>query len=452
MKKIWESSSAYLISKRYVVWAFREYFSRVIITGAENIPRSGPVIFAPNHLNALMDALAILALPPFHLPKVFLARADIFKLPALVVKFIRFTKILPAYRIRDGYDQLDRNRETFTEAENTLLSDAALGIMPEGNQGEERNIRPLVKGIFRIAFSAQQRMPEGKSVKIVPVGLEYGDIIECQHPLILKIGKPIDVADYMVSYTENQVKATNELKNKLRSQLEEITVHLPAGENYTLYDDCVELVSPLITSNIADRFAEMRLFNARRRVAASIRKLESEKPGDFIRLKELHGNYTEIAKQIQLPGAASTNLLNPVTSTWYALLKILIYSLLQLPGAILNFLPYIVIKSIPRLAGIKYTGFYSSVYYVAALVVLPFYYLTGALLLGAFSPLSWWTILFSIPVIYLSGKLSIQLFRKTSSLVTELRLMNIRKKNPQLVASLLTIRQNIKDLVLLIHF
>ena len=35
-------------------------YSEISIVGKENIPTDGAVIFAPNHTNALMDALSVL--------------------------------------------------------------------------------------------------------------------------------------------------------------------------------------------------------------------------------------------------------------------------------------------------------------------------------------------------------------------------------------------------------
>ena len=41
---------------------FRLSYRRLRILGLENIPTEGAVIFAPNHCNALCDALAVVAL------------------------------------------------------------------------------------------------------------------------------------------------------------------------------------------------------------------------------------------------------------------------------------------------------------------------------------------------------------------------------------------------------
>ncbi|MDD3196415.1 MAG: 1-acyl-sn-glycerol-3-phosphate acyltransferase [Paludibacter sp.] len=444
MSNIWENTRSYLLLKRYIVWSFRQYYSKVVIKGQENLPDTGPVIFAPNHLNALMDALAVLTLPPFRLPKVFLARADIFKLPKAVVNFIRFAKILPAYRIRDGYDQLDRNKHTFEDAEKALLSNASIGIMPEGNQGEERNIRPLVKGIFRIAFGAQQKMPPGKSVKIVPIGFEYGDIIEYQRSLVIRIGHPIDVSEYMPLYTENQVQATNELKSTLRNALESLTVHLPTGDNYELFDRVTELVSPALQAPQKNAWT---LFNARREVAERLQTISKHEPEKLTELQELYAQYEKVADELQLPQRRADRPFVPESAKAVIRLKIILQSILMIPGMIANYLPYTLIRSIPRIAGIKYSGFYSSVFYVAGIVVLPLYYLLAGGLLVGLTALSFWNLLWILPAFYLSGKFSFRLYQSVSKLSDDLRMVRITTENAHRFDSLMAIRQKIIALI-----
>ena len=75
------------------------------------------MIFAPNHHNALMDALAVL----FTIPRqmVFLARADIFR-KGVFANILTFLKILPIYRIRDGYSALQPNSEIFNKTVEVL--------------------------------------------------------------------------------------------------------------------------------------------------------------------------------------------------------------------------------------------------------------------------------------------------------------------------------------------
>ena len=136
-----------------------------------------------------MDALAVLTLPPHDQVKVYLARADLFRLPPAIQKFLTFAKLMPAFRIRDGYENLGKNKESFDLSTKVLLHERALCIMPEGNQGEERKIRPLVKGIFRIAFDAQIQLPADKSVHIIPIGIEMNEWINPGGHLIMNIGR-----------------------------------------------------------------------------------------------------------------------------------------------------------------------------------------------------------------------------------------------------------------------
>ena len=112
---------------------FKQFYGEYIVLGKENIPNEGPVIFAPNHLNALMDALAIHSISPDHYATVFLARSDMFK-KKVVANLLTFAKIMPAFRIRDGIENLGKNAEIFDRCVEVLETNNAMGIMPEGNQ------------------------------------------------------------------------------------------------------------------------------------------------------------------------------------------------------------------------------------------------------------------------------------------------------------------------------
>ncbi|HNW68701.1 MAG TPA: 1-acyl-sn-glycerol-3-phosphate acyltransferase, partial [Bacteroidales bacterium] len=79
------------------------YYKKVQIIGRENIPPRGtPTLVIGNHQNALMDALAILYLFDDYRQPVFIARGDIFKKSNTIAKILRFLKIMPTFRTRDG--------------------------------------------------------------------------------------------------------------------------------------------------------------------------------------------------------------------------------------------------------------------------------------------------------------------------------------------------------------
>ena len=91
-------------------WHNSVFYRKIIVLGLENINPDHHLIFAPNHQNALMDALAVLFTQKGHL--IFLARADIFK-KKLIAGILYFPKILPVYRMRDGFSSLKGNDEIF---------------------------------------------------------------------------------------------------------------------------------------------------------------------------------------------------------------------------------------------------------------------------------------------------------------------------------------------------
>ena len=91
-------STRYALFKQAVAfWHDNVFYRKIIVKGAENINPDEHLIFAPNHQNALMDALAVLFTHKGQ--PVFLARADIFRKKPIAA-FLYFIKILPVYRIR----------------------------------------------------------------------------------------------------------------------------------------------------------------------------------------------------------------------------------------------------------------------------------------------------------------------------------------------------------------
>jgi 1-acyl-sn-glycerol-3-phosphate acyltransferase len=111
-KKIQDFNKLYWFLRYYVDFSLRLSYRSIIYVGKEKIPTDGAIIYAPNHTNALMDALVVLAMDTK--PKVFVARADIFRNPTLA-KIFNFLKIMPIMRQRDGFNELKRIKTQSTK-------------------------------------------------------------------------------------------------------------------------------------------------------------------------------------------------------------------------------------------------------------------------------------------------------------------------------------------------
>lgn len=445
MSKIFENTLPYLIGKSYVVWSFRQYYDKIIVEGLENIPENEPVIFAPNHLNALMDALAILSLPPFKQVKVYLSRADLFKLPKPVVSFIRFAKLMPAFRIRDGYENLTKNKASFDEADEVLLNNAAICIMPEGDQGTERKIRPLVKGIFRIAFSAQQKLPEGKSVHIVPIGIDLGDFIRFGQHLIINIGKPIRVTDYLDSYLVNPAVATNAIKQKLQSDLEDLALHLGSEKYYECFAIAVEAANTPMIDALALEDNTLNRFLARKKTGKLLIRLEKEEPEVLEQLDSVCKEYKSGLQKVKINNSL---LEKPIPSTFKCLINcfnILFSFILAIPGIILNGFPLLLSSQIPKILKVEFKGFYSSVFYGSGIVLFPLFYILQSMLLTLTLSLSWWYLIILIPLHLFTGKLSFLFYRIVKSAYSNLKLYTVSKRHPNELITLQKLKQQITE-------
>ncbi len=87
--------------RKLIALIVRVFFRRVVVTGAENVPRTGPVMLLLNHPNSLVDPMCILGLAPRRV--VFLAKEPLFHLP-IIGTLTRAMGSIPVYRRMDGAD------------------------------------------------------------------------------------------------------------------------------------------------------------------------------------------------------------------------------------------------------------------------------------------------------------------------------------------------------------
>jgi 1-acyl-sn-glycerol-3-phosphate acyltransferase len=205
----------------------------VEVNGLEHIDATQPAIFLPCHQNGLLDCLTLLSV--VHLPIAFYAKSAFFK-GKLMNKILAFLRIMPVYRGKENLQDVVRNEENFQNGINLLLKNYPLCIMPEGGQHSEHRLHNLAKGAFRIAFQAQQQLPQNQSVYLYPVGLDYGEYEKIGYPFILNVGKPIKVLDFMPLYNENPPKGINAIKDALYQALASQILNIRSTEYYqTIY-------------------------------------------------------------------------------------------------------------------------------------------------------------------------------------------------------------------------
>lgn len=314
-KAIYADSLGYTLLHRvaaqYIHGSFRHYICR----GLENIPKDGEVIFAPNHCDALMDPLAVVVMD--REKKVFVARADIFKNPK-IGKILHFLKIMPINRIRDGIRSVVNVEETVKKSIEVLNNRVKFCILPEGAHRPMHSLLPIGKGIARIAYGANQSAPGGDHIYIVPVGCEYGDYFRYRSTLLLQVGKPIDVTEYIANHPDSsEYDIMGDIREMTGEAIKEQIVWIPDDEEY----EATWEIARNVSGTIPERKVHKR-FLANRSVVSRISRMRSENPEGIRKIFDKAKEFAEKRKAAKV-SIHSTHV-NPVAGALLTTLKALV--------------------------------------------------------------------------------------------------------------------------------
>ena len=210
------------------------YFKKIQVRGLKNIPAKGPVIYAITHQNSLLDAYLSNGFSwrsPY-----YLVRADMFKRKSLD-KIMRSIRTLPVFRIRDGYDSIKKNDETFDTTKEILIKGGVVALFPEGSHSMTHRLRPLKKGIARIAFMAEAATDFSLNVQIVPIGINYESYLKSSSRTLVNIGKPIGMADYRQSFLEDENNASRLMLADLSLKMKSLIVHIDSANYKPVYQE-----------------------------------------------------------------------------------------------------------------------------------------------------------------------------------------------------------------------
>ncbi|MFA5302685.1 MAG: 1-acyl-sn-glycerol-3-phosphate acyltransferase [Bacteroidales bacterium] len=323
-KRIYERNIYYTVLKYYVGLFFRLSYGKREYYGIETLPSDGALIFAPNHTNALMDALAVLDLDAR--PKVFVARADIFRKP-LLAKIFFFLRIMPINRIRDGRNTLKKNDEVIKRSAEVLCHNVPFVILPEGTHRPMHSLLPLGKGIFRIALLANEEIAGEKPVYIVPIGIEHGNFFRYRSSLLLQIGHPIDVTAFVKANPgKEEPVIMNDLKEKLQEDLKELILYIPDDAHY---DATLELCNMSCHDRIEQLSLQHRVLKNRLtanrytvKLIETRREADPENTGNI--LEEIAG-FAETRKRKRISMASVSNPNPGITIIYRFLLLLLLF-------------------------------------------------------------------------------------------------------------------------------
>lgn len=199
---------------------------RPMVKGLENVPRTGPVIFASNH-RSFFDSVAI----PIVLPRkvVFLAKSDYFTGTGVKGTLIRLwfegLGMLPVDR-----DDTKAALASLDTALAVLARGEAFGIYPEGTRSRDGRLYRGRTGVGHLALTA--------GVPVVPVGLEGTENVQPVGttrprlvPITVSFGTPLDFAGKYNGVPSG--RARREVTDEIMAAIQQLTGQTQAG----IYND-----------------------------------------------------------------------------------------------------------------------------------------------------------------------------------------------------------------------
>jgi len=172
-------------ARRFVTGAARivvPLLMRREVYGVENIPKTGAVVLAINHLTNWDVFPLQISLPR---PIFFMAKSELFHNP-LVGTLIRHLGGFPVQRGK-------RDAWALAYAENLLTNERLLGMFPEGTRSKGRGLRAAKSGAARLALAA--------GCPVVPIAISGTERVLKQgfhRPVVrIQIAEPIHADDAM---------------------------------------------------------------------------------------------------------------------------------------------------------------------------------------------------------------------------------------------------------------
>ena len=220
MKKLF-----YYFVKYAIKFTTNCYFRKIDIYGLENIPKNGGVLFSPNHQGAFLDPLIVGC--NIQRPITSLTRSDVFGGP--LQWFMDALKMLPVYRIRNGFASLKKNEAIFDKCKNLLSNNQWIMMFSEAAHHDEFFLQPLSKGSSRLAYEAQENSKN--SIYIVPVGINYGNNKNPYCDLHLVFGEAILIKSF-TKLTSEKVDRINTIKGFLEVGMKKCMWIPEEDENY----------------------------------------------------------------------------------------------------------------------------------------------------------------------------------------------------------------------------
>ena len=419
-------SWGYWLLKKYVQFADWIIYNKVIVNGLENIPKNKPIIFSPNHQNALSDPMAILLNSRYQ--PVWLARADIFK-NKTAAAILRFLKIMPVYRLRDGKENLLKNDEIFSASVRVLENNFALGLFPEAAHSGKRQMLVHKKAVPRIVFMALEKAQNDLDIQIIPTGIYYSSYWKFNRNLIVNFGKPIKANEFLDEFKQNESAATLSLRQRILDEMQLVVLEIKSTQYYNDFETIREIYGKHYLKRQKQKYSILNLFKSDQKLVKKLDILEEKKPEVTEKLVNEVNEYASKIKKLKIRSWLLEKSYRNLATIGLDNLILIAGLPVFLFGFIFNVVPFFIIDRITR-KKIKDIAFWSSFFLGLGIILFPIFYLLEFFAVSWLIPGIWLKLAFivSLPFAGKGAFLWYILFRKTVGRGRLLRLNLFNRK------------------------
>lgn len=385
------------------------FFKRIDVVGDERVPAEGPVIFAGNHPNALMDGWLLTARCgrwPLH----FIANAKLWNYP-LLGRLLDATGAVPVFRKEEHDGEVD-NSGAFDRLFEVIEAGNCIGVFPEGVSHTESQLVKLKTGTARIALSVAAR---GKvNVTIMPCGLNYMHRDRFRSQVLIEFGEPIVVGDDWIRKFRADERATvTELTEFLASSLKAVTLNAPDWTTLRFIQAARRLYKPKTAHLTPGTYVELN-----RRFVETW-----ERCGHEPEMAEFRRQIEDYQSRLEALGLKDYQLRQEITvgKAFRRLVGRSLLAVMLLPVAIPGLILHLPAGWIAAAVGDRFsyeTDDIATLKVFAAVAVLPLLYIIAAFLIGNYFGLGW--ALFAVVVLAISFSTSLWLIETQASLLASM--------------------------------
>jgi glycerol-3-phosphate O-acyltransferase / dihydroxyacetone phosphate acyltransferase len=342
----------------------RIFYRRIELMGLERIPDRGPVIFAVNHPNGLVDPLFVLCFAARAVS--FLGKAPLLDMP-VIGWFVRLFDTIPVYRKIDGTS--GSNQQTFGRAHEILAGGGGIAIFPEGTTHDDPSLRELKSGAARIALGASL-----EGITIIPTGIYYTAKHVFRSAALVVFGTPLHVSQAAVDRDgEPPREAVESLTAAIHEGLDAVT--LQADSHAAL-----ELIARAEDAYTADGQQPLvEELDLRRQFIAGYHYLREHDPERLARLESMVRQFEAELQRVGL----EVHELTPRVNT-LRLLRLVVLLPIAVAGVALNYATYRFVGWLAKRLANGESAVLATIKVLAALTLFPLTWVVIALAAG------WW--------------------------------------------------------------